>query len=60
MVPTTTSSCEGIMPQTTYYGDITFNVYVDGLFLLLAVGIVAVLCVAFRKSLIRLFKRWME
>ena len=53
MVPTTTSSCEGIMPQTAYYGDITFNINVDGLFLLLAVGVVAVLCVALRKFLNR-------
>ena len=60
MVPHTISSCQGIMPQIVHYGDITYNIHVDGLFLLLAVGVVAVLCVALRKFLIRFLKRWME
>ena len=60
MVTHTISSCQGIMPQIVHYGDVTFNINVDGLFLLLAVGVVAVLCVALRKFLIRFLKRWME
>ena len=48
------------MPQIVYYENVSFNVQVDGVFLLLTVCIVAVLCVAFRKSLIRLFKRWLD
>ena len=48
------------MTQTAYYGDITFNINVDGLFLLLAVGIVAVLCVALRKFLNRFLKSLLE
>ena len=60
MVTYTTSSCQGIMPQIVYNGDITFNINVDGLFLLLAVGVVAVLCVALRQFLIRFLKRWLE
>ena len=60
MVSHATSSCQGIMPQIVYNGDITFNINVDGLFLLLAVGIVAVLCVALRKFLNRFLKSLLE
>ena len=60
MVVSTTSSCEGIMPQIVYYENVSFNVQVDGLFLLLTVGVVAVLCVALRKFLIRFLKKWLE